>query len=61
MFRSNLIKVKHGLFSNGINGLISGGTTLSVKLITYSKSSATTAGMEMLGTPLSESTAKVTT
>ena len=58
MFRSNLIKVKYGLFSNAINGFILGGTTLSVKLKTYSKSSATTVGMELLGT--SEPTAKVT-
>ena len=38
-----------------------GGTTLSVKSITYSKSSAATVGMKMSGTTLSESTAKVST
>ena len=56
-----LWKFKHRLFSDGIVVLISGGTSLSVKSITYLKSSATTIGMEMSGTTLSESTAKVAT
>ena len=40
---------------------MSDGNILSVKSITYSKLSAATVGMEMSGTTLSESTAKVST
>ena len=37
--------------------IISGETTFSIKYLTYSKSSATTVGTEMLGTTLLQSTA----
>ena len=57
----SLWKFKCGLFSDGIVGLISDGTILSVKSITYLKSSTAIVGREMSGTTLSESTAKVST